>query len=171
MASRGSSVPPGVWWALSLVWAVKIFLLSTESFNSDASRSILAQLLGWLRLSLPPLVFYVLHSIARKGAHLLEYGVFAVLLYRSFLGPSTTHWNRRLASLAFLAASVYAATDEFHQLFVRLRGASVQDWMIDSLGAGIGLLLLYTYVRSAATGWFGAAQNPALTRGASETIT
>jgi VanZ family protein len=85
----------------------------------------------------------LLHTVARKGAHLAEYGILAVLLYCSFLGQTRLQWRSRHAGCAFLAASLYAATDEFHQVFVELRGASVQDWMIDSLGAGLGLALLY----------------------------
>ncbi len=33
-----------------------------------------------------------------------------------------------------LLAMWYAATDEFHQLFVPSRVASINDWLIDSIG-------------------------------------
>ena len=42
-------------------------------------------------------------------------------------------------SIVFL----YAASDEFHQIFVALRTALVSDVIIDTTGGTIGLLLLW----------------------------
>ena len=38
---------------------------------------------------------------------------------------------------------VYAATDEFHQYFIPGRSAEVMDVCIDTLGASIGLAILF----------------------------
>jgi VanZ family protein len=43
--------------------------------------------------------------------------------------------------LAWLAAAIFAVTDEFHQSFVPSRTASPVDVMIDSCGAMIGLII------------------------------
>jgi len=37
---------------------------------------------------------------------------------------------------------VYAATDEFHQLFVPGRSGQVKDVLLDSCGAAVGVLIL-----------------------------
>jgi VanZ family protein len=37
-----------------------------------------------------------------------------------------------------ILASVYAATDEWHQLFVPQRSADVADWAADVVGAAAG---------------------------------
>jgi len=54
-------------------------------------------------------------------------------------------WKLPLESSALLEtlvlASAYGALDEFHQSFVAGRSATVADWMADSLGALIGLLV------------------------------
>jgi VanZ family protein len=68
--------------------------------------------------------------VLRKGAHMTEYAVLGALLCRSF--------EREMA--AFLGGVAYAATDEFHQHFVRGRHASPVDIAIDALGVAIGLL-------------------------------
>ena len=44
---------------------------------------------------------------------------------------------------ALLTAAVYAATDEFHQYFIPGRSAAVIDVCIDTLGALIGLAILF----------------------------
>jgi VanZ family protein len=47
--------------------------------------------------------------------------------------------------LAWLAAGIFAASDEFHQSFVPSRTASPIDVMIDIIGALIGLTICSTF--------------------------
>lgn len=77
--------------------------------------------------------------LVRKGAHMTEYAVLAVLaLYWLF----SFRLPYRYRCLAAACISVcYAATDEFHQLFVEGRSGQVSDVMIDAAGAVLGLLL------------------------------
>jgi VanZ family protein len=65
----------------------------------------------------------------RKGAHLTEYAILAVLLARAL---------QRVIP-AFLLGVLYAITDEVHQSFVRGRHAAPLDVAIDSVGLLIGL--------------------------------
>lgn len=44
---------------------------------------------------------------------------------------------------ALLLASVYGASDEWHQAFVPLRDSDVRDWVADSLGGTIGSALYF----------------------------
>ena len=97
-------------WLPVVAWAALIFALSSVP-------SLSSGLGGW---------DYVL----RKCAHVTEYAVLAALLYRAL--------ERELP--AFLGTVAYAATDEFHQHFVRGRHASTVDVAIDAVGAMIGLL-------------------------------
>jgi len=73
--------------------------------------------------------------VLRKLAHTAEFAILAILLERALRRPA----------LALLIASAYAATDEFHQAFVPGRHAKPTDWLIDTAGAAIGLLLLRTW--------------------------
>jgi VanZ family protein len=70
-------------------------------------------------------------TILRKGAHLTEYAVLGVLLYRA-LGREP---------LALAVGIAYAATDELHQYFVRGRHASPVDVAIDAVGVAAGMLV------------------------------
>ncbi|MFA5156002.1 MAG: VanZ family protein [Candidatus Omnitrophota bacterium] len=74
--------------------------------------------------------------------HFLEYAVFALLLSRAIKAywPQQKKMRRLLAVMALVL--VYALSDEFHQLFVPNRTASLIDVIIDCAGglsAGIFL--------------------------------
>jgi VanZ family protein len=68
--------------------------------------------------------------------HLLEYLLFGFLAWKTFLPQ-----GRGGLAMALLISLAYAGSDEFHQLFVLTRTASLLDWGVDSLGALGGLLL------------------------------
>jgi VanZ family protein len=69
--------------------------------------------------------------ILRKLAHTAEYAILGALVFRAC----------RKTPVAFLIASAYAVTDEVHQTFVRGRHGSPVDWLIDSVGVLVGVVL------------------------------
>src|SRR5918997_1754007 len=102
-----------------------------------------------LDLWLPPLVlmgliFFLSHQpsldsglgvidlIGRKLVHFAEYALLCFLWWRALATVTTPE---RAALWAFLIASGYAATDEYHQTFVEGRHGTPVDWAIDSAGA------------------------------------
>jgi VanZ family protein len=76
-------------------------------------------------------------TILRKCAHATEYAVLAALIFRAL--------ERTWIALALTV--VYAASDEFHQTFVRGRHGSPYDALIDAAGAAIGLAAYRRAVR------------------------
>jgi VanZ family protein len=76
---------------------------------------------------IPPAV----SSIA-KVLHLLEYALLG------FLVLPFVYTEGRPLSIAVIFTTVYAASDEFHQLFVPGRHGSPYDVLIDSFGSLIG---------------------------------
>jgi VanZ family protein len=96
-------------WLPVVVWAAVIFAFSSiPALNSGLGT--------W-------------DTVLRKGAHMTEYAILAVLLVRA---TGSYAW-------AFALAVAYAASDEVHQLFVRGRHGSPVDVAIDAVGALIGL--------------------------------
>ena len=98
-------------WAPVAVWAGVIFALSSIPSLSTG--------LG------------VWDEILRKGAHLTEYAVLGMLLFRAV--------GREVP--AFLLGVAYAITDEVHQHFVHGRHASPFDVAFDAAGVALGLLI------------------------------
>jgi VanZ family protein len=100
-------------WGPPFLWAAAVFVAS--------SRPTLPQLpsvLGWDKLQ---------HSAA--------YAVGGLLLARA-LGR-----GGRGALLAVVLGSLYGASDEVHQLFVRNRSSDPMDWIADTLGVLAGVVI------------------------------
>jgi VanZ family protein len=83
----------------------------------------------------------VIDTIGRKLIHFAEYALLCFLWWRALVTVTTPS---RAALFAFLLASGYAATDEYHQSFVEGRHGSPIDWAIDSAGAAVAALRLRT---------------------------
>jgi VanZ family protein len=139
--SRGLRI--SVWWLLFFLWAAKMFWMSTGDFSGDLTRPLLARLLDLMRIDLSGAAFGVLHTVLRKSAHLFEYAVFGFLLYRSLGDQDRLSWQPHIARWCILAGAVYSLSDEFHQVFVGSRGASVFDCAIDTAGAALAMLVVY----------------------------
>lgn len=85
--------------------------------------------------------------IGRKLLHFSEYALLCFLWWRALATVTTP---RRAALWAFLIASGYAVTDEFHQTFVDGRHGTPVDWLIDSAGAAVVAFALGTRDRTPA---------------------
>jgi VanZ family protein len=86
----------------------------------------------------------------RKCAHLTEFAILALLLWRAFRKPvkgDTRPWSWIEARNALIGVVVYASSDELHQYFVPSRQASIWDVLIDATGGALGLLALWAYGR------------------------
>ena len=81
----------------------------------------------------------LIDHIGRKIIHFGEYALLCFLWWRAFREVTNP---RRAALLAFVAASAYAITDEYHQTFVEGRHGTPVDWLIDSAGAGLAAFTL-----------------------------
>jgi VanZ family protein len=79
--------------------------------------------------------------IGRKLIHFAEYALLCFLWWRALVSVTSPG---RAALFAFLIATGYATTDEYHQSFVDGRHGTVVDWAIDSAGAAAAALRLRT---------------------------
>lgn len=130
-------------WIVTVAWAGLIFYLSTQKFGTSFSEGLLDEALGSVHWHISVHAFEILHTLFRKLAHVTEYGIFGLLLYGSLELEPQTSWSFRRMVLALVIVAVYSLTDEFHQLFVPGRGASLVDCGIDTAGGGFGMLFLY----------------------------
>ena len=81
-------------------------------------------------------LYWTLQTVVRKGAHFLEYALLGFLML--LLGESCS-WRRR-GWIAWGGGTLYAITDEVHQLFSDGRSAQATDVLIDSAGVLAGVL-------------------------------
>ena len=133
------------WWP-ALVWGCVIFSLSTDSFSSEHTASILRTVLHWLIPSLSEDWLELWNHIIRKCAHFTEYFIFYVLLFRGIRGERRG-WRVTWAFVALFIAAGYSALDEIHQSFVASRTASVWDSLLDSAGAFAAMVVVFLFYR------------------------
>ena len=149
---------------------VIIFLFSSqpgEESSAESSRIVglvlyFFEYLRGMKFSQAQYVFWAekIHTPVRKLAHMAEYAALAWSILIPVLSQYKECWQLRpkqkelcssktgvcrkglwrLCLLSFLVTAVYAATDEFHQLFVEGRSGAVSDVFVDSAGACIGIL-------------------------------
>jgi VanZ family protein len=123
-----------------------MFGFSTEAFGGDRSRPVLERLLALVGIHLPDAVVNVIHTMMRKTAHVGEYAILSLLVYRAIAGRLGGVWRHGAARSTLLFCALYSLTDEFHQSFVRNRGASLVDCGLDVFGVTLGLLLIYRVI-------------------------
>jgi VanZ family protein len=133
-----------LWWGLTLAWAALMFYLSTQTFTPLFSQALLALTLHFLHLRVSAGTFGFLHALLRKLAHLTEYAIFALLLYGVPGERSQLLWRPRWAVICILVAAAYSLTDEYHQLHIPGRHASLLDCALDTFGASLAMLVPYT---------------------------
>jgi VanZ family protein len=131
-------------WLPAWVWMAVVFSASADTASMRHSSRILEPILRWLFPHLSEERKNFIIFLARKGAHLTEYAVLSLLFWRG-IRKSSTHdsppWSWGQSGQAVLYVAVFAATDEFHQLFVPGREASVHDVIIDTTGGILGILV------------------------------
>lgn len=136
-----------LWFVFMVLWMGVIFLFSHQpgEVSGDLSGGISYRIcqvvqilfrLDWEEAELLQAADLIDFPI-RKLAHMTEYGILAMFSYGVVSSQKLSYQK------AFLIAACYAASDEFHQLFIPNRSGRFIDVCIDSMGACIGLGVLW----------------------------
>jgi VanZ family protein len=118
-----------------------IFWLSSARWSAENTGSVIVPLLQWLLPWATPVQLAALHGLARKAAHLTEYGILGALWYRAFVRgasarPGVAGWT------AFGIAVGWAIVDEVHQSTTATRTASTRDVVLDAVGALLAIVAM-----------------------------
>ncbi|MGN1123354.1 MAG: VanZ family protein [Eubacterium sp.] len=119
-------------WFITVLCMGVIFWLSSRTAQESSEQS--SAVLEWLIRIFGDNLFT--DFIVRKLAHCLEFTGLCFLLNLSLLQS----FKKKMPLRAILFTSLYAVTDEVHQLFVEGRSCQISDWAIDTAGAVIGAL-------------------------------
>lgn len=119
-------------WVLTAVCFGIIFYFSSRSASSSSEQSTFVIRLIRKLFGAEATSFFV-----RKFAHFLEYTGTALIMSAAFY--YTLNKNRIYLPIAF--TSLYAVSDEIHQIFVEGRSCELRDWAIDTLGAILGAVI------------------------------
>jgi VanZ family protein len=81
--------------------------------------------------------------------HAIGYGLLGALAFRAFAGATWAGLTRGAGLRAIALSSAYGVTDEWHQSFVPNRTTDLHDWVADTVGALIGVLIVLLLARLA----------------------
>lgn len=141
-------------WIPAVLVMIVIFLFSAKDASaSDATSHPIAKVVLCVveklgsDISLGDYEYWIdrLNFIVRKAAHITEYTILSICLYRGWYSVQLT--NKGIAVLTFVSGVFYAATDEFHQRFVPGRGGQISDVGIDSLGCILGIIVCIIFLK------------------------
>lgn len=134
---------------LCIFWMLVIFWFSAQVADDSQEMSDffvrLLDALFSLDIMKNEIIQDMTSFLVRKAAHMSEYAILAILFGLTIREYKKEPW----LLLALTATAAYAATDEFHQLFVPGRSGQLKDVLIDTAGGalGLGLLALILYLQ------------------------
>lgn len=134
--------------AFLLIWiiliAAAIFWFSSKSGeeSGDMSRTLMDEIFDFLEMD--ENTRKIVHLMIRKMAHIAEFALLGISVCVGLFFMRDAEMIRigsyhLLAAIAWGLTTLYAVTDEIHQIFVPDRGPSVKDVLIDSAGALVGV--------------------------------
>lgn len=144
-------------WCAVALWMAVIFSLSAENAAESTATSgsvverVLDVLLSGKKETVSDKALAAIREtltvIVRKSAHFTAYLILGVLFSCALNASGATPRASRVLSLLF--STLYAVSDEVHQLFVPGRSGKAPDVLIDAAGALVGILLTAFFARAA----------------------
>jgi VanZ family protein len=134
------------YWLPIVIWLIMIFIGSTDLMSAQHTSRIIGPILRWLHPGISPSRIEQVQFVIRKTAHLSEYAVLSLLIFRALANMIQSGRFAGAASITLLISSAFAASDEFHQSFVPSRTSSVRDVVIDITGAIFGMTIYWSFV-------------------------
>ena len=129
-----------------------IFIGSTDMLSSGNTSRWLVPIIRWVHPGISSLDLNRTMTLIRKGGHVTEYAILAILLWRaiprdSVSGTTKSLWRWPDAAITQGACVFFAMSDEYHQSFFPSRTAETRDVLIDVTGAAIGLAVVWILCR------------------------
>ena len=137
------------YWLPVLIWLGVMYFGSSNLMSAEHTSRHIGPFLLWLNPGMSPEAIWITLVVVRKCAHVSEYAVLALLLWRALRSvPARRTKTLIVFGTVMLCCALFAASDEFHQAFVKSRTPSVRDVLLDVTGALLGLLIGARFARS-----------------------
>lgn len=139
-----------------LLWILIIFSFSAQPYEHQDISPQLSRMFQspfWEKLFAPVSFSYhgslisvemmgigkFMEFFVRKGAHFIIYFVLSFLTARVLTGSRGMNLKKLVLILTFV--TLFAASDEIHQMFTEGRSPMLEDVMVDAAGGGCGLVV------------------------------
>lgn len=120
-----------------LIWMGVVFLFSAEvSEKSQTTSDVFTQKIFGSKVTKEQVKNW--SFTIRKSAHFILYTVGGILISLCAI----CYLTKKCYLISFFIGTVYAMTDELHQLFVKGRSGQITDVLIDSVGILLGISMV-----------------------------
>ena len=134
------------YWVPVLGWLVITFIGSTNVLSVENTSRFIVPFLFWLKPGMTQENTWGIIVVMRHCAHVAEYAILALLMWRALRwGTGISMRMSTMCGVVLLGCALFAASDEFHQTFVKSRTPSVRDVLLDVGGASLGLLIAVSF--------------------------
>lgn len=82
-------------------------------------------------------------GVSDHTAHFVGYAILGGLVVRALARARWADVTGRSTLRAWMVSAGYGITDEVHQLFIRGRSGTVDDWIADAVGAAVAVVVIY----------------------------
>src|SRR5262245_9467241 len=135
------------YWLPVGIMLAAMYYFSTDVFSGENTRSFIEKIFLWFVPHPSRHAMNTFNYFVRKFAHFTEYAILGVLLFRAFRADAPVRWRFRWALYSFLVVVSWALLDELHQTFMRTRGGSIWDSLLDTAGALFALACTWLVTR------------------------
>ncbi|MBQ2989331.1 MAG: VanZ family protein [Clostridia bacterium] len=137
-------------WILTIALVIFLFSAQTGTESGNVSRGLMEKIAELLRLEADGRER--MHFLIRKAAHIAEYAVLGASVCVLLFYLADVRYLKRLSDLraavcALIFSFLFAVTDEIHQAFVPGRGPAFTDVLIDTVGAALGIAVIFCFGR------------------------
>lgn len=119
---------------------------SGDMLSSQKTSRFIGPVLRWFDPEITEATVRAIQFGIRKTAHVVEYAVLSLLLWRARRGSGSDSAPvrfREAALFAIVVAAAFAVVDEVHQSFVPSRQGSAWDVALDTFGAALAMVGLW----------------------------
>jgi VanZ family protein len=134
------------------IWIGVIFYLSSSQGSFGHTSRFIRPLLEFLFPAASPETLALYHGYVRKFAHPAVYAVLGLAAAHAFAYSSKTLLNSFWHVSACTLVVIVAIFDEINQSYNPARTGSTWDVLLDSVGGGIAVFVLYFISRRRSTG-------------------
>jgi len=127
------------YWLPVLVWMSFIFWMSTGTFSSEHTSTIIIPIIKFIARGISDEKANFIHGLMRKSGHVVEYFILGGLVLRAFCAGAISTLTRKQIFYSLLVVALFASSDEFHQSFIATRTASIIDVGIDTVGGVLAI--------------------------------
>ena len=134
-----------------LLWGLVIAVFSMGPFRGGFTQRLLAAVAQFFHADISPSTLAAVHAVLRKSAHVFEYMIFALLVWRLLQREAAKRWRTSWAVATAALGLLLGGADELHQFYTRSRAGSIVDVGWDALGVALALGFLCLRARAAST--------------------